>query len=192
MVRTGNNTYKLVRAEQKPDELDAERRHQQNVRELVLQFEEGEEDLPPRDAGDRFGNAVGARRLGMIVDHGCSLDEAADPAMVHIAVVRQLADVPVGDRDSIVSYDQKRTFYLPGSEALPEEHYVDFKFITTIKRELVDSFDRVASLNEDGRTALKGQLVRFWVRKRLPDGWWEWPDEVDAGAPPEEEAANEA
>jgi hypothetical protein len=182
MVRTGKNTYKLAPAHRKPDELDPEQPHQQNVRELVLELDDDESDLPPDDGGDRFGNAVGARRLGIVLDHGCELDEQADPQMVHVAVVRELSRVPEVHRESIRSYDQKRTFFLPASDALREDHYVDFRFVTTVRRALLDSFERVASLSEDGRTALKGQLVRFWTRKRLPDGWWEWPDEAEERA----------
>jgi hypothetical protein len=179
MVRVDDNVYALRRTRpgKPPAEINPERSHQQNVRELVLDLAEGERERPARDGGDRFGNAVGARRLGMIVDHGCALDDENEPEMVHFAVVRELDDVPEEHRDAIRSYDQKRTFYLPSSDVLLDEHYADFRFITTVRRELVDVYERVCSLSDEGRLALKGQLVRFWARKRLPDGWWDWPDE---------------
>jgi len=182
MVRTAGNQYKLAPAARKPAELDPASRHQQNVRELVLDLPAGERDLPPSDEGDRFGNAVGPRRLGMVIDHGCELDEQVDRPVVHVATMRELSNVHPEHHESIQTYHQKRAFFLPASDVLPEDLYADFRFITTVSRELVDGYARVGSLNEEGRTALQGQLVRFWTRKRLPDDWREWADEDEGRA----------
>lgn len=152
---------------------------QQNVREMVLDLAEGEADLPPMDEGDRFGNAVGARRLGLVIDHDCELDKDDEPRMVHVAQVKPLSGVHPDDRETITSYHQKRMFYLPASGLLGEDHYADFRFITTLTRGVVDELEKIASMNEDGRHLLHFQLFRFLVRKKLPDGWTDWPDEAE-------------
>jgi hypothetical protein len=177
MVRLDQNTYAIRR--QKPQAFDETRRQQQNVREVVLDLTEGERDMPPMDGGDRFGNAVGARRFGLVIDHGCEVDKEDEPRVAHVAQVKPLQGVHEDDRESITSYHQKRMFYLPASGPLGEDHYADFRFITTLTRGAVDELGKIASMNDDGRLLLHYQLFRFFARKRLPDGWTEWPDEAE-------------
>jgi hypothetical protein len=181
LVRLDRNSYAIRR--HKPDAFDEGRVQQQNVREVVLDLADGEQDLEPMDGGDRFGNAVGARRLGLVIDHGCELDKPDEPRVVHLAQVKPLDGVHEDDRESIVTYHQKRMFFLPESDALPEDHahdhYADFRFITTLTRDVVDELPKIASMNEDGRKLLHFQLYRFFARKRLPDGWEDWLDEAE-------------
>jgi hypothetical protein len=180
MVRLDQNTYAIRR--QKPQALDVARVQQQNVREAVLDLEADETDLAPMDGGDRFGNAVGARRLAIVIDHDCELEKDDEPRMVHLAQVKPLSGVHEDDRESITTYHQKRMFYLPPSEQLPEAHYADFRFITTLTRGVVDDLAKIASMNDDGRRLLHFQIFRFFARKRLPDGWTLWPDEAEGAA----------
>jgi hypothetical protein len=179
MVKLEGNTYKLVPA--KSVDHPPKKISQENVREVVLDLDEGEEDHPVPEGEDRLGNAVGARRLGMVLSHGCELDKKPEHPMVSMMQVRPLAPLPSEVQDGIRSYGQKRTFYLPPNDSLPEEHWVDFRFVTTIRRDVIDELPRIASMNEDGRDLLHYQLFRFYARKRLPDEFLEWSLESEEG-----------
>jgi hypothetical protein len=167
MVKTGDNAYALRR--NRPPSLHPERVAQVNARE----------ELIGPDGEDPLGNAVGARRFGMVISHGCEIDKETEHRSVLVAQVRPLRHV-TANADSIRSYDQKRTFYLPESAFLGEEAYVDFRAVTTLRIEgVVEDLRRVASLDEDSRMELQQQLFRFFVRRRLPPGWIEWVEEAD-------------
>lgn len=177
MVRLDTNRYALKPA--KPAERDPSKPEQENVREVVLELGEDEVEVPPEPGDDRWGNAIGARRPGIVISHGCEIDKATEFPMVTVAQVRDLAGVHEDDRDAIRTNENKRAFYLPASEQLGGEHYVDFRYLTTIRRDVIDQLERVASMNLEGRQLLHFQWFRFFARKRLPDGWESWPDEVE-------------
>ena len=83
------------------------------------------------------------------------------------------------DRENIVSYEQKRAFYLPQGGQLEGDHYADLRYITTIRQDQVAELPPVASMNEEGRRLLQFQLFRFFARMRLPEGWTTWTDEAE-------------
>ena len=177
MVKLENNLYALRPAKQiakPPASVD-----QENVREFVLELEDGEQDLPVPEDEDRFGNAVGARRLGIVLSHGCELDKTPQYPIVTMAQVRPLAPLPREVQGGVRDYSQKRTLYLPAGKVLTTEHFADFRQLTTVRRDVVDDLPKVASMNEDGQRLLQFQLFRFFLRKRLPDGWESWPDEAE-------------
>jgi hypothetical protein len=174
MVRLDKNRYALRSYEQKVDKSSV---HQENVREVVLQLEDGEVEVPTEAGEDRVGNAVGARRPAMVISHGCEIDKKTDHPMVTLAQVRDLSEVHDDDQDAVRSYDNKRTFYLPENEFLAGEHYADLRFLTTVRQDVVDELDRIASMNLEGCQLLHFQLFRFQARKRLPEDWHTWPDE---------------
>ena len=177
MARLAENHYAL--RHQLPAGTDVGVGRQANVREVVLDLEAGERDLPPDEGEDRIGNAFGARRLGLVLTHGCEIDKMTENPMVTVAQVRELSGVHDDDRDSIRTYEQKRAFYLPPSEHLRDEHYADFRFLTTIRCNQVEQLGKLASMNEDGRRLLHFQLFRFFARKLLPPGWETWADEAE-------------
>jgi hypothetical protein len=146
-----------------------ERVGQMNVRETVEW--EGE---------DAFGNAWGARRPGLVLSHGCELDKPGTKRYVLLAQVRPLEQVADEHKESIRTFHQKRAFYLPSTEHLDGEQFADLRMITTLRRsEVVDTLDRVATLNDHGVLHLQAHLFRFFVRRRLPDDWTTWPEDAD-------------
>jgi rRNA-processing protein FCF1 len=168
LVKEAENKFRL--AHKLPDAVKPEAVAQANVREVAET--EGE---------DAFGNAVGARRLGMVISHDCELDKTGAKRYVLMAQIRPLSGVSSDKaRESIRDYDQKRTLYIPENGYLEGEQFVDLRMLTTLRRdEVVDQLKRVASLNEDGRHLLRFQLFRYLARKRLPDDWVTWPDESE-------------
>lgn len=167
LVKEAKNKYRL--ATKLPQAVNPEDVGQANVREVL--DVEGEDPL---------GNAVGARRYGMVISHDCELDKTGSKRYVLVAQVRPLGGVPEDRRDSIRDYDQKRTLFIPPNGFLPGEQFADLRMLTTLRRdEVVDQLERVASLNEDGRLLLRFQLFRYFARKRLPDDWVTWPDEAE-------------
>jgi hypothetical protein len=73
-------------------------------------------------------------------------------------------------------FGEKRAFYLPPGGFLDGEHYVDFRVITTIRRQTLEELTRVASMNDEGRLLLRAHLFRFFTRRTLPPDWLEWPE----------------
>src|SRR5690242_421148 len=152
-----------------PESVDETKFVQANVREIVAT--EGE---------DAWGNAYGGRRYGIVISHDCELDKPGEKRYVQTALIRPLSGVPERFRDSIRDYRQKRALYLPPNAFLEGENFADLRMITTLRRaEVIDQLKRVAKMNEDGRVLLHFQLFRFYARKRLPNGWEDWPDEAE-------------
>jgi hypothetical protein len=167
LIDLGGNRFKLDR--RPPTGGRLQRQEHVNVREAAVTDTEE----------DPLGTAAGGRRPGMIISHGCEIDKESANATVLVAQVRLLADVHEDDRPAIVSYANKRTFYLPPSRQLEGERYVDLRLITTVRQALFHEGDlqRAAALDVDGQRALQAQLFRFFARKRLIDDWATWPDE---------------
>ena len=168
LVATGKNAYKLSR--RLPDSVDSAAFAQANAREIAEH--QGE---------DAWGNAFGGRRFGIVLSHDCELDKPGEKRYVQTALVRPLAAVPERFQDGIRGYErQKRAFYLPPNDFLENENFADLRMITTLRRaEVIDQLARIARMNEDGQVLLRFQLFRFFARKRLPEGWEDWPDDVD-------------
>lgn len=167
MVKVDKNTFTL--RQRAPEALDARNEHQANVREASSHT----------DPEDPFGNAMGVRRFGVVLTHDCEIDKMVDRPSVLVALVRELGTVHEEHRAAIRSYAEKRTFYLPASEFLPTESFVDLRVVSTIRREQLETLHRVASMNEDGRMALRAQLFRFFVRRTLPPDWPSWPEDPE-------------
>ena len=170
MVKVDKNKYEL--RPRPPRELDTTKDHQANVREASA----------IADPEDPFGNALGFRRSAVVLSHDCELDKLSDRPTVLVALVREMRLVHADDQTRIREYDEKRTFFLPQGEYLAEDSFIDFRVITTIRREELENLRRVASLNEDGRVALRAQLFRFFARRALPPEWRDWPEETEAEA----------
>jgi hypothetical protein len=167
LVATARNNYQVKR--QPPEAVDPAAFAQANAREVVDQ--QGE---------DAWANAIGGRRMAIVLSHDCELDKPGDKRYVQTALIRSLEDVPEAFRDGIREYEQKRAFYLPPNDYLEGENFVDLRMITTSRRaEVIDELERVAVMNEDGRVQLRFQLFSFYARKRLPEGWENWPDDVE-------------
>src|SRR4051794_4176890 len=98
MVKLNKNQYALRPA--KPKDMDVESSvNQENVREMVLELEAGDKDLSAGAGEDRFGNAVGARRLGMVISHGCEIDKETEFPMVTMVQVKPLSGVHADDQE---------------------------------------------------------------------------------------------
>jgi hypothetical protein len=168
LIKTADNQFKL-----------SPRPPQAEQRRGLPQVNVGEE--VEHEAKDPFGNAVGARRPGLVISHDCELDKTSGTPTVLVAQVRRLENMLDEDMDRIRAFREKRAFYLPPCDHLEGENFADLRVITTLVREdVIDQLDVAASLDEEGVEDLQAQLFRFFVRKRLPDEWIDWPREAEA------------
>jgi hypothetical protein len=168
LVQEGENKYALKPAQRLPEAFDIAKFAQANARDGAVE--------------DEMGNAVGARRVGIVLSHGCEIDknELGDKHYVQTALVRPLQAVHEEHRDDIRSNRAKRAFYLPETEHLEGEHFADLRRITTMRREEVaQQLNRLASLNEDGQHELQAQLFKFFTRRKLPPEWTSWIEDTE-------------
>jgi hypothetical protein len=120
-------------------------------------------------------NAKEVRAHGVLLTHDCEIDKSR--GSLQLALVRQFEGVPEEHRVAFRDNTRHRAFYLPAGDYLDEEAYVDLRRITVISPETLVAFDRLASMNEDGRRMLREQLFRFYTRHYLPGDWTEWPED---------------
>jgi hypothetical protein len=119
LIKTGDNQFKL-----------SPRPPQAEQREGLPQMNVGEE--VEHQAADPFGNAVGARRPGLVISHDCELDKTNGKRSVLVAQVRPIENMAADDIERIREFREKRAFYLPPCEQLDGEHFADLRVVTTL------------------------------------------------------------
>jgi hypothetical protein len=99
----------------------------------------------------------------ILLTHDCEYDKPACD-WIMIATVRKLSDLDEGTAGHIRANRVKRAFYLPPSEQIPEETFVDFRRIDRVSKNFMFQFGprRILSLTEDARLALQRQLAAFF------------------------------
>jgi len=130
-----------------------------------------EDGLPPSNdfdpAADGEMLATGRRDYGMLLTHECEFDEKDDRRKYFtLCLVRSIHDLPQSTIDMIATGHRYRFFLLPGQEKDPpfDTRYADFRRVTTIRAELLRPEDRVVSLTEEMRTAMRQALALFYTR----------------------------
>jgi hypothetical protein len=102
---------------------------------------------------------------GILLTHDCEVDK--DRKHRTVAMIRTIpAEMPDNDR-AIIKQNQRFPFYyLPPLADIPES-YVDFRRISTLSPEIVDSATRFASLSQEARQAMLLQFFRYMARVEL-------------------------
>jgi hypothetical protein len=139
-------------------------------------------DSQPR-RGDRMypANAVEARSFALLLTHDCEIDKNARRALAQLSLIRPLRvpDIPEEHIGGFRDNTRHRAFYLPPNDFLVGENYADLRRTTAIRVDALMEFERLASMNEDGRRMLREQLFRFFTRRYLPDAWVDWPEDAE-------------
>lgn len=95
---------------------------------------------------------------GIILSHSCEIDKDSKHRL--IALVRPLQPIPAENQEIIRRNQDFSYFHLPACPGAFDESYVDFRRISSIHPDLINSNHRLASLNEEGLGAL---LVEFFL-----------------------------
>ncbi len=120
--------------------------------------------VPPPDRGTRSHLVTtSGRDLGMMITHECLIDKKGAAPWTFARILPMETFKPE-QQVHIRSGANLQTFFLPATDGLLKESYVDFRLITAIDPKLGSSFQRIASLSEEGRNALRFQLIRYWTR----------------------------
>jgi len=106
------------------------------------------------------------RGMGMLVTHECTVDKGQETPLAFARVFLLASQRRSAFQDRIRSGEIVSSFYLPAADLI-EESYADFRFITSIDPRHLRQLTRVASLNPEGRDALREQFIRFWTRVEL-------------------------
>lgn len=108
-------------------------------------------------------------RVVVLLSHDCEIDKRAETLLGCVA--RPISDVSAGDAGNIQAGRVVNAMHLPAVGALPES-FIDFRFIYRLERGMIDRLaeqgNRVASMTENGRTALVAMMFRYFAR-RLPE-----------------------
>ena len=115
---------------------------------------------------DSFALSVALRESrAILLTHDCEYDKPSNPWIV-VAEVRPLAEIAADAQGHIRQYRTRNTFYLEGlPDGLPES-YVDFRRLTRLPKTALtvspETTLRLASLDEEARTALQRQIAIFF------------------------------
>jgi hypothetical protein len=107
--------------------------------------------------------STGGLSLGMALTHECVHDKR-DGYPLAFAPLLQVASQRERIQEQIRANRQYATFWVPATDGVCDESYVDFRFISVIARKHLDTMERRASLDDEWRDALREQLFRFWSR----------------------------
>lgn len=149
MSKTDTNKYSLLRNRPESFKLDAE----------------------------HAATAMAIRRPAIVITHDCEIDKPHSRATLLMASVRPLAKIRKEDREGFRDNTRHRAFYLPETPYLTGENYADLRTVTTVRRDVLETLQKLASMGEDGRRMLREQLFRFFTRRFLPDDWTAWPND---------------
>lgn len=123
-------------------------------------------DLDGHLATDDDGNTLPPQiRMckAIILNRDCDYDKSA---WVIVAEVRSLEEIAPGHRGNVRKYRALNTFYLEAVDGVIDESYVDFRRIDRINKAIVENLaaqgNRMLSLTDDGRDALRTQIAMFF------------------------------
>jgi hypothetical protein len=123
-------------------------------------------DAPPGGfTWQGHGETVVARAslaLAMLMTHDCELDK--DEHFRTFALIRGWETLPFETQLNILAGRRLRFFHLaPQLPDLPES-YVDFRRLTTVRGREIRMEDRMLSLSDDSRAALREAFIQFVTR----------------------------
>lgn len=121
-------------------------------------------DEAPPDGGFNFPEDVAARgnrTFAILLNHDCDFDKVGEHPK-QLALVKGFD--PLGSPE-IVEGRQVRAFYLPENDE-PEfaPAFADFRQITTVRDEVVQSATRVLSMTDELRLAFRAAISRYFAR----------------------------
>jgi hypothetical protein len=103
----------------------------------------------------------------LVIRHDCEIEN--DRSYCLIALVRSLEAAGMQQEHKAVIRENKNApyFYLPALAPVLGESYADFRRISCVKPDLIESQNRIASLSDATIELLQTQLVLFFTRRRL-------------------------
>jgi hypothetical protein len=100
--------------------------------------------------------------LGIMVTHDCELDK--DDHFRTMALIRPWHALAAEASESIRAGGRLRFFHLPAEHPYLPESYVDFRRLTTVRGRALADDNRVLSMTEHGRAALREAFIAFVTR----------------------------
>jgi hypothetical protein len=127
-------------------------------------FTEGSAAPPGGFRWDEAEYVVGRATLalGIMVTHDCELDK--DDHFRTMALIRPWHALPPEAAESIRAGERLRFFHLPEAPPHLPESYVDFRRLTTVRGRVLNDGDRLLSMTEHGRAALREAFINFVTR----------------------------
>lgn len=116
--------------------------------------------------------AEGQVCLAVVLTHDCEIENPDSREHRLVAVVRPLLNLSTGDRETIRSNRQFGRMWLPAwDEVELPESYVDFRRITTLRKDALPDDHRIASMTDVGRELLQKFTIRYLTEQErvLPD-----------------------
>jgi hypothetical protein len=128
------------------------------------------ESLTPfRDKGGRTVLvAAGAVTTGIVLSHDCESDKQEFSKTLVLARVESMTTAPPEHRQAIIDQLNIPRMFLPGVPGLGD-CYVNFRSVGTVDREVIRATRRIASMRDEARKLLEARIVKFFVRRVLPE-----------------------
>jgi hypothetical protein len=121
-------------------------------------------DRTTRSTGPIICTATSERAIILTPD--CEIDKPKVRRWL-ICPVMPIETVAADNRQNVRDNKVFSRFYLPPYEDILSEGFADFNQISTISAGLLVTVNRTASLDEEGRSALYAQFMRWLTRWRL-------------------------
>jgi len=106
-----------------------------------------------------------ADNLAMLLSHECDLAKPVNEVALLASVMSAADSLNPGNLGHLKRGRLYHAFHLvdpPGFGG--GDWYVDCRFITAVRKDVLTLDRRIASLDDETREALRGHLIRFWVR----------------------------
>lgn len=118
----------------------------------------------------REGQPISGEYDVVVLMHDCEIDKPGNHILLCVRA-RQVADLAPGQIGDVRRGRVNNAMHLPAVRNSPES-FIDFRMIYRVPRREIDrglrEGRRVASMTEDGRTAMITYLYKYFAR-RMPD-----------------------
>lgn len=113
----------------------------------------------------------------ILLSHGCEIDK--DKKHRIIVLVRTMANLQDEEKGHIRNHGRRACFYLPNSGTDIPEGYVDFRRVSTVSLEWLESKKRLKTLTEPARRRLLVAYFHFLSRIALEVDSLKWNEQDD-------------
>lgn len=124
---------------------------------------------PQKDGGGRTVLlAAGAVTTGIVLSHDCESDKQEGSKTLILARVEPLTTAPPEHRQAIIDQQNIPRMFMPAVPGLGDS-YANLRCVATVDREAVKAATRVASMSDTARALLEARIVKFFLRRVLPE-----------------------
>lgn len=126
-------------------------------------------DKPFKDsAGRTVLFAAGYVSLAIAISHDCEFDDQQGSKSILCARVELIAAAPAEHQLIIERQQNLPRMFLPHVPTVGD-CYLNLRSVATIDRQVIAGATRIASMTDEARELLQARLVKFFLRREIPN-----------------------